>query len=415
MRWSVLLLLLLATIGQPADAATPALLEPSRVLPAVIDTVEVHGLWRTKRFVVERELPWKPGQTVDLTAWNLGLRHLWDMGLFSRVRGTLVRRGRHLVARLDLEERWTATPLIDFGVGGGVTWWEVGLDDRNTLGRFLDTGGYFQSFGDFDGGDLWFSDPRFLDSRQLFTVEGSRLERPRPQFALQRTGARVELDRDLNETFTLGADLDYEWDQFEKVPGSTEALPPTSQIGIVGGLVRFGRVDTVRLLETGQSLELRPSVGITSHPTDRVYGALALQALFFRPLGRRFNFASRLEAGAMTPLPVESEEYVGGLDLVRGLQDSAIQTRLYALANLELRFVAFDSMLLAFQPAAFVDGVVARLDNGGLTDAVSFGAGLRILVPRLPDAGLRVDLAEALGGPAHSHGPSLSVGTYEFF
>lgn len=409
---ATLALVLPARADEPAGAPHEAL-EPASVLPATIDALEVDGPWRTLPWVVTRELPWRAGTSVSAEEWALGLQRLWNMGVFSQVEARLERREGRLVAVLKLEERWTINLIARLGVGGGASWWSLGLADLNTLGRFVETGAYLQRFLGLNGGEAWLRNPRFLDERQELYVIVDRLARPRPGFVQVRNAVRVDFLRHLEETVAAGARLELVTDRLRPVPDGAPG-PPDSSTLLAGGILRLGRVDTLRLRQRGQSLEVRPTLGLTSDPNVLAYGHLWLEAFLFRLVGTRVNLAVRAQAGLMTPAPVQSQFYLGGLDLVRGLPDSAIRTRAFVLANVEARVVAFDSTWLAAMPAAFIDGVVARNEAAGARAALTVGAGVRLLIPRFVHSGLRIDYALPLPD-ARLDGRRPSIGIWQFF
>ena len=101
---------------EPPDLPAEASSTCPRQWPTRIGELEVTGLWRTELFIVQNELPWRPGELVTEAAWKLGLARLWNLGLFSRVDGQLHCDGGDVRAQLSLEERWTLNPLFSFQV-----------------------------------------------------------------------------------------------------------------------------------------------------------------------------------------------------------------------------------------------------------------------------------------------------------
>lgn len=377
-------------------------------LPATVDALQIEGLWRTEPSVVHRELPWKPGEEVSVEQWELGLTRLWNMGLFSRVDGRLETRDGQTVAVLELEERFTINPLFRFSTAGTAFWLRVGASDSNLLGRFLEAGAQYERFGPYNGGQAWVRDPRFLNRRLNGLVQVERLARPRPGFVVFRTLARLEAAgfADSADRLQLLGRLDLIADRYDG-----DASPPPSE-GLVATVgARVGRVDVVRLRQRGWSVALQPSMGLTNDAPG-LFGQLFLEALGFAMPGHRWNLAGRLQAAVASEAPVQHRYYVGGLDLVRGLPDNHLRTSRYAVLNLEARFVAWDSTWLALMPAAFVDGVVAHRESGGVTALAAGGVGLRVLVPKLVATGLRADLAVPLDG---SWALQPSFGVFQFF
>lgn len=423
MRAALAALVLLAASGAGAEesAQTPEIVEFSATslgadaLPAVIDEVETGELWLTRRAVLLRELPWRPGEAVSRERWELGLTRLWNTGLWSQIDARLERRGSTTVAVFAVEERITLNQIFRFSVLPGLFWLRVGVTDTNLLAQFQEIGVAYERFNDQQGGMLWWRQPRLFDRRLQLLVHLERLARPRFGFTLGRTLLRAELGGEVHDRLRVLGRLEVMEDAFlaplaefrngERMPGASRAL--------VGGVnVRLGLLKTVRLRQQAWSLELRPAVGATTDPRFPVFGQVFAELLAFQMLGERWNVGVRVQGAAMTDAPEQHRFFVGGLDLVRGLVDSAIRTTAYLLANAELRLVAFDSTWLALLPTLFVDGVVARAEAGGAAGALTAGLGCRFLVPRLVGTGLRLDLAVPLGRGLQVE---PSIGIFQFF
>ncbi len=434
-------------LGRPASAedGTPP------ELPAVIDEVRIHAtavLWHTRTAIIVRELPWKEGDRVTPDAWELGIARLWNCGLFSQINAKLVHEGSKLVAVFDLEERLTLNPLLKFAIEGGGSgilpqaggppptyWFHVGADDTNLFGEFFEGGFTYEQFGPSPGGRVWFHDPRLLGKRLDGWFEVNYLARPRPGFILFRGTARAQVSYEINDTLVVLGRVDGIIDTFKPpVPGSVglgtlcpdstsdcaaSNLPAKAEGAQISASIKFGRVDTNRLLQKGWTLELEPLLGATTDPNHPVFVQGFLQFLGFIPYRSIWNFCLRFQAGIESDAPQQDRWYLGGLGdqdvaypsalrVVRGLPDNAITTNAFGAFNAEIRVTAFDSTWVALVPAAFIDGVLAEgngpqeTSSGPMQAAVSFGAGIRILVPRFVGTGLRLDAAYAVG----SVGPS---------
>jgi hypothetical protein len=392
--------------------AEPAEVSPAEVLPARVDGLDVEGLWRTRDFVVPRELPWRPGEVLTPEALEIARYRLWGLGTFSRVELRLVRGddGR-LRLRVVLEERWTTVLIARFGAGGGVGWFATGLADINTLGRYVETGAFFHRFGSINGGEAWVRNPRFLDERQELALVVNTLGRPRNGFNVQRTAARLDFVRQLDETHWAGARLELFSDRFPQTPPEFAAVLSPSETVAASLVARLGRIDTDRHRMSGASLEFRPLLGVTSDPGYFGYAQAWAELLAFRKAGERWNFGLRAQAGLQSPAPLQSRFYLGGLEQVRGYVDSSVRADRYLLVNLEARLVAFDSMFLALMPVAFVDAALAHTERG-TRPLLGMGVGLRGLIPRIYHSGARLDLAVV---PEEGWRPRPVVGVFQFF
>lgn len=380
--------------------------------PQRIDVIEVKGLYWTKEFVVLRELPWKAGQTVSQTNWELGTTRLWNTDLFSRIDAKVEHRdGGQTVAVYEVEERFSLNPLFSFGVGGGSWWFRVGANDTNWLGRYLEWGVRYERFGLYNGGQGWLRDYRLFNKRLVGTVHAEFLFRPRPEYTRRRMLGMVDVWGELNDVTRVGAKLEVFRDEYLDPLEGDARRPPELIAGQLTTFQRLGRVDTVRLLQKGWSFELREVLGVGIIGSKPVYAQLFMEFLWFKDFLNRFNLAVRAQGGLSTDAPTEQQFYLGGLDLIRGYTDSIVRTERFALANVEVRGIVFDSTWFAVMGAAFVDGAIAD-DGQRVTPMLSVGGGVRLLIPRFVKTGVRADVAVTLTGIPT---PGFSFGVYQFF
>lgn len=396
-----------------ADAGVTFEVVAVEALPLRLERVEITGLSWTKEYVAHRELQLVTPGEVSASAWQLGLTRLWNCGLFSRVDGRLERRPEGIVGVVELEERFSLNPLFSFGVGGGAAWVRVGANDTNFLGRFLEWGLRYERFLAFNGGQVWFRDPRLFGKRLVGLAQVEWLFRPRPEYTRRRLQGIVDVLHEVDDVMLLGLRVEAFRDEYFEPLAGIPKLPANMQGLLVHSSIRVGRVDTVRLRETGFSLELRNSVGVTSDANAPFYMQSWAEALGLVMLGERFNLALRAQGGLSSTAPTEQRFYLGGLDLVRGYDDSTLRTEQFALANVELRGVVFDSTWFAAVPAVFVDGAIARTEQFGSRTLLSTGLGVRLLIPKMLRTGLRADLAVTLVGGQPQVG--FSFGVFQFF
>ena len=260
-----------------------------------------------------------------------------------------------------------------------------------------------------------FRNPRLFDRRLDGQITVDQLARERPTYADVRTSLRLDLTQEQRDDIHYGIWAEGMLDTFLPGPPTDSVLPNASKGIQFGTMAKFGVVNTVRLRPTGWSLELRPFVMVTNSEAHHVFGGGWLEWLWFRMVGERWTLAWRSQAGAQSSSDPEFHFFLGGLELIRGYADNFIETQYFGLTNLEVRFIAFDSMWFAIMPAVFVDGALARGLNGSTIGALSAGVGVRFQIPRLVKSGIRIDAAFALA-PVEPLGLNvLSVGIYQFF
>jgi outer membrane protein assembly factor BamA len=413
----------LFAVASISPSARPAPLEGAEACKDAsavrVDRIAIEGLDRTLPYVVRRELPFHEGERVPLGAWRLAETRLWNLGIFSRVELRVEARARTCVAVIELEERFTLNPLLRYAFGGRALYFAAGLEEDDLFGRYLFASALYEYFDGFHGGELTFKEPRLFDRREELIVQVGRRVRPRPGFADARAGARVEVAASSDDDVVRAAlRLDGFGDRFlDPLEGERRFPPADTESLEVTPLFRVGRVDTLRIRQRGASLELRPTFAKLWSDAEGDapgYAAVNGEALFFALAGTRWNFAARLRAGVVGRVPPHLELYAGGLDLLRGYPDNHLRARALGVANVELRFTAFDSKWLALVPAVFVDGAAARTDLGRRTGDLSTGAGVRLLVPKLVDTGLRFDVALPVTSDDPLR-PQPSFGVFQFF
>jgi hypothetical protein len=425
-----LLVLAAATDGGVPDAPPP----PEVPLPAVVESIEVRGLWITREFVVRRELPFHEGESVTPETFELARALLWNTGLFSRVELKLESHAGHNVCVVTIEDRFTLNPLFSFGVatsaGGNTFWVRAGADDVNFLGRFIELGVRYERFGNYNGFQAWARDPRLFGKRVDGLLLTEWLFRPRPTFLLRRLSVRGEVYGESSSgDVRVGLIAQGVSDESFAVDMSSDAPPPYSRGLQLGAMFRVGRVDLDRIQFKGWAIEVWPSLWASTEPGHTSYAELWAQAVYYRTFGPRVNVAFRGQVGMVPGARVQDRFFLGGLDPgtppttsmqpypsgIRGYPDSFVRTERYASFNAELRVTAFDFMWLALMPAVFVDAAAA-LDEAGqrVVPMLSWGLGVRLLSPRLVRTGVRFDLAMPLVGTA-AWPPGISFGVYQFF
>ena len=403
-------------------------------LPARVDAIRIEGLVRTHDYVVRRELGFVEGDVIQKGQLDLAVTRLWNTTIFAHVDADIIEENGRNVVVVRLEDRWTLNPLFSFGSGGNATFFRVGASDNNLAGRFLDVQAQYEYFDGFHGGQVIFHEPRLADRRIELLVQADRLVRPRPGFSDQRTQGIVEVAALADsDRVRIGFRVSTFASRFLAPLDSPPAFPKPTETILFGPGLRFGRVDVIRIRQTGASFELRPGLGFTSSDVASEYVTMTGEVLGFAMAGERWNFAARGRASNVSRVPAHLELFAGGLDLIRGFPDNFVRTRAFALVNLEARFIAFDSTWVALVPTVFVDAIAARAPAGDPGTAFSAGGGLRVLIPKFVGTGLRVDLAvplhanfrgvseaeQARFGPAT---PAVNVGSlqpsfgvYQFF
>lgn len=395
-----------------AFASAASLLAASQV--ATADTartgIQVSGVRRTETRVVLREFP--DSASIDSLAFEAGLQRLRNTALFAKVSGTWSPDSQRVV----LSEKWTTIPIFKLRSGGGVTAFTVGLYDPNILGKFLEAGAQYENHDGTHSGVAWFREPRFLGTRTLLGGDVWLTHRLREDFAGEisrgwhgerRVRLHLFVEPEMREGIvphlgleglddTLSSDL-LELSS-DLSPTRRPGLSSRSLVANVG--LRLGTIDTDLEMQEGWTLEPRADLSLIGPSFHRE----SIEARgFLRPVSR-LNLASRVFWGTGSQRSEFHDWRIGGLEQVRGLPDNFLLGDQAWFANLEARTTVWRGDLVRLQTVAFADaGGIPGVDR-----RESFGAGVRILSPKLYRLVVRLDWAHGFEG-------GLSGGLQQFF
>ena len=90
--------------------------------------------WKTREWVVRRELLLDSGRIYDPALAAETARNLRSLGIFRRVELDTVRTPQGLVLRVVTRDGWSAQPIFDINAAAGQTAFSLGGKDDNFLG-----------------------------------------------------------------------------------------------------------------------------------------------------------------------------------------------------------------------------------------------------------------------------------------
>ncbi|MCA3015063.1 MAG: hypothetical protein INH41_21975 [Myxococcaceae bacterium] len=366
--------------------------------------LEVVGVKRLRREVVEALLPGPPPVCVSDDELDEVDRRLWTLGLFSAV--TVERAGR--VLRVTLEEKWTLIPTLDFATSRTLvdSYGFVSLTEFNLLGHAMEVSGFAMWSERSPSFALSWREPETRARAASFQADissiGSALvfEDSGVEWTRRWWTARVGVRPPFwyGSPWRLSGLLDVSYERSTGVVPQglrTEGL----NVGLTLAAV-WDRYEWHDLVPHGTrvSLEASPFLFVTPRDVTQRHGA-AVSLLTARKFEAR---TALLFAGAAAvswwgdpnnAMLLGSVSQGGG---VRGLPDNRYRTAAYAVGNLELRRALTLTPTLFLQPVVFLDGaVMARVDAEGMpvaaVPALSAGAGLRLVWTTLASLVPRVD------------------------
>lgn len=389
--------------------------------PIHIDDVRVEGLWITDEGLVRRELAFAVPGPASPALWDLSENRLWNLRVFSRVQLILeVNAEGRTTCLVRVEDRFPLGPIVRFSVGGNQFFFWAGITYGNLFGRAVEARAWYEHFGGYHGFATQLTDPRFAKQRLSMSLQTEWLMRPRPDFVGRRAAVRLVAewtppwwpDDTIRPTLAVeGSSDDFPFSATDRVQRQASLA-----LTVTPGL-KLGRMDLIRLLQRGWTVDSRFSFGTTTESQAKLPLRVDVEAQAFWTLGERVNLGARVLVGTLQGVRQQDLYFIGGLDLVRGYKDSEVKATSWLVSNLELRVVAFDSTWFAVMPIALVDGAVATTEGGGQAAMLSAGLGVRLMVPRLNRVGVRFDVSVPFisSGLTSAFRPAFNFGAWHFF
>ncbi len=413
------------------------------ILPPEAQNLEISEIsfvheGRTQLFVLQRELTIKVGQRFELEEFNESMRKLRALPLFYEVIPLVfIKENRSIKISIQVKERWTTSPVFLIGGGGGVSYFTLGLQDINVLGRFLEVGARYVNFDGAHSGGVWFRNPRFLDRHLRVSSEIARQERTRELYTpmAQRTGTynlvrrkfSVGLDNEFFPFVTLGTGYEFDGDSFSqnhltKIMHDENAKfsfdqPRNSRAHILRLTASVGRIRNESYVFEGFLSESVFEATSTSLGSADDFFKITQTFLAHYIPAENQTLSLRLSLGLANTSAIQHQFFVGGLESVRGFKDGQFHGKRYWLGNFEYRVPSIVHRVFVMQHIFFADAASAgdtwnETRPSRQTTGVSVGTGVRFVSPVIHRFTMRADYAWAVL-PQNTSG--LSFGIQQFF
>lgn len=419
------------------------------IIEMKVNSVSVQGASRTKRYVLDRLIKTRKGDTLSIVRWQEDLKRLWNTQWFEKVES--IENQTDEPGQLDLiaDVKEARTGIFNIGVQ---------LDPRNSLaGLFRMTDSNFRGTGQSigigllqgtgGGGtsvDLDYGNP-FIDrhdtslnvslySRVLYRFAGvafggNNTPTEDDEFTERRTGASISVGRPFRRNYYASLGL-----RFEGVKTDTGDLEKGSgfikQDGQVGtitlGVARDFR-DTAIDPSRGDYLRFALEPGysnITDVGGDTPDTSILGRNTFLRstleyrtywspqaPRGFKLDdprrvFALRLRYGHISgEVPFFEQFFVGGSDSMRGFQEDRFWGKQMAVASFEYRHPlqkSFNAVLFADYGSAW--GGYGSVNDFSQTKGTKFQLGYGIGFSfRTPLGPIRLDFGFNQQGKSRTH------------
>ena len=404
---------------------------------ATVEMIDVAGA-RTEAEVIRQLLDTRVGAPFDPLVWGDDLQRLRNTELFYDVGGEVRENGdaRHLT--VHARNKFSLIPVFKYKQGGGTSLLTIGAYEVNLLDRMLEVGAQYENMDNNQGGVIWFRHPYLLSRNNhfgaelyvhtiglpLLSLEGKEQayfdnEERRFNARLLHTwapGVRFGVGFSIYTNDFLMDDSTVERMQrnaafladYRLQSGRTVALLPRAV---------YGRIDRNEFHVQGSEWTLQAELAHEAIGSEFNFARAEVRWLGAWLPTRDWNIAMQAQLGTKTGNEVQHKFYLGGLDTLRGFLDGQFRGDHYWLVNAELRPTLWSSPHVVLQGNVFAD-LAKTWDDESFSLAgferpfVSTGAGLRMILPRIYRAVLRLDVARTLT-PVRQTG--IAFGLQQFF
>jgi hypothetical protein len=414
-----------------------ALALPSGALGATVTALQLDAD-ASRPEALRSLLETREGAEFSPAVWEADVRRLRETELFYSVQAASRAAPGGVELALKVRNKFSKLPVFKFKRGGGVSLVTAGAYDANLGGRLLEAGGQFESFDGRPGFAVWFRHPYFASPRNKL---GTEVLRHTTALPLYSTDAREEaafedietrwngrVVRGLGAGFEAGLEGSVATNRFLRDDSSARrkalndaflaATPLDSGRTVsVAPSVRVGRLVKERHRVSGWEAEARVELAHRSFGSQFDFLKGTVSGLWGLSASPRWDLAGQARLGTKTGRAFQHKFYLGGLDTTRGFLDRQFRGEHMWMVNAEARPTLLERETWVVQGALFMDlgktWDARAFGSEGFHDPIfSQGAGLRLILPKVYRAVLRVDAARTQR-PVGQMG--VSVGLQQFF
>lgn len=404
---------------------------------ATVATIDVAGA-RTEAEVIRQLLDTRVGAPFDPAIWNDDLQRLRNTELFYDVRGAVREDGdaRHLT--VHARNKFSLIPIFKYKQGGGTSLLTMGAYEVNLFDRLLEAGAQYENMDGNPGGVIWFRHPYLLSPDNhfgaelyvhtvglpLLSLDGEEqayFDNEERRFNMRllhqwAPGMRFGMGFSLSTNDFLMDDSTVQRMQRNAAFLADHRLQSGRTVALLPRAV-FGRIDRSEFHVQGSEWTLQAELAHRILGSEFDFARAEIRWLGAWLPARDWNLAAQAQLGTKTGHEAQHKFYLGGLDTLRGFLDGQFRGDHYWLVNAELRPTLWSAPRMVVQGNVFAD-LAKTWDeqrfslNGFERPFVSTGAGLRIILPRIYRAVLRLDVARTLT-PVRQTG--IALGLQQFF
>jgi len=387
-----------------------------------VERIDIRGNVRTHDEIIRREFRLVEGDAFNAARLRRSQQRIQNLGYFSKAEVNNIPGSTpdRTIIQADVEEQ--STGELSFGAGYSTSegvLGEVGIRERNLLGRGQDLTANFTLSQRSQRWNLGFVEPYFLDKELRAGVNLFRTQRDNSDesgFSSVRTGSRFSLGYEINEEWSQSVSYTIRKDEMKDIDADAsqfiKAQKGSSTTSMVGQSLTYDARNSA--IDPTEGFISRASTDFAGLGGSVRYMRLGLKSAYYYPFASRWVGMVSGEVGKMFGLGQDirvDDRFFAGGETMRGFETAGIGPRdrntqdalggtVMALATVELGFPVFLPEELGFSGAVFSDvGIVTQTPEESPLIAdessprVAAGVGLKWKSPFGP---VRLDLSHAI-------------------
>ena len=409
------------------------LLIPHYSLTQPLFDIRFEGISKHNEEYLKRNLRSKLGQDSNSVWINEDLRQLGNLPSIAKVTYRIdTTLASQLILVFEIEEAITLFPILNFGGIRGNVWFQAGFKELNLNGKGHQLALSYRNTDRRHNGELFFKIPYLNNSAWGYSLSLLRWASVEPLYFGEQAVFYNYNNTSLGFTFIhnfspnhqLEFGATYFVEKYQKNQRHLQEITPGPELAREPKLLykfthQIGKISYHHLMPGGWDNTFYAQ-RIWNINSKDYFNIVFNDTRFFKRIGRRINFATRLRLGISTNndspfAPFVLDSHVN----IRGSGNRIDRGTAMAVLNLEYRHILFELDRFAFQAVAFSDLGSWRQPGGAVGDLVKLrnvkkfaGGGIRIIYKRAHNASIRIDYGSNLrNGP----GSGLVLGFGQYF
>lgn len=389
-----------------------------------IDSIHFEGLKKNNLLFLTQLVQTKKNNTIDTVVLNQDIQKL------KRLTG--ISNASYVVANnkvtFKIEENHTLIPAVNIWSVDNVFSYKLGMYDYNFAGRNITLGGYYQYNGESSYGVNLYA-PYLLSNKLGIAINAQQWSSKEPfyytnlptNYIYENTGVEALLTYEHNFKNNFRGGINFSKDKYDYHSGFLDGfIEEDIEVNktIFKFLYEYNNLDYNYQYVKGIKNVFTLQQHFTDHDFQSDFLTWWNDVMYFKTLGSKGNFASRLRVGLATNTSSVFAPFVVDNNVnIRGVGNLIDRGTGSLVVNTEYRYTLYEKNWFVFQGNAFVDMGTWRTPGGQLNDFVEFdkgelysGLGIRLMHKRIFNAIFRLDYGYSFGN--QSGGIVFGIGQY---